>query len=227
MAAGLATSLSSMGQAARDVSGSRGAAQLAALSKLTPQKMEDIQVEAARKLRATITRMLIQSFSASGLESRSGTMLRALSNPFISISPTRIRVELRDGIKYPGAKKGNVYAAAGVFRYGGVRQPLTKKVGSLYRDLITKKLVPRKQAAGSFGDRAKRTLKKAILKKQITDNPTSKVEKGLRMVAEGKITVLPPKWPFFLARETDLAALQAEWAGYIRDGVRAAGVEAN
>jgi len=181
-----------------------------------------IMEKAAKAMIPDVRKALENSYDASGFREVTGKLKDAVARKAIIIAgPFGFRVEYAAGIKYDKKKgetkePGNVYASASAKKYGAVYQPLNKKVGSLYRDLPTGEMRRRKKAAGEFGDRAKRTLKKAIFKRQITDNRKSKVDKGLQSVSAGTIRVQAPVKNFFEFLPGDIAALQEKFTSLIK-----------
>lgn len=127
----LKTSLRAFGMAASAITDSSGLKQLHALEKLDAERVEIVIGRAGERLRPLLRQMLISNYLRSGIRTRTGTLLRALANPLIESRLTGIKVSMPSGIQYPprSAKNGksraptmgNVYAAAGVMRYGGIR----------------------------------------------------------------------------------------------------------
>lgn len=216
---------------------SEGARQLSSFKKLDPQKVRDAMQSAAAELGPSIGRSLVANFHAAGLQSQSGTMLGALGSPVAFTRPTGFTVKLRPGIGY-GKKSGSVYAAAGVFRYGGVRQPLIHKKGDLYKDLPTGKMVPRKFAAGALGDKLKRSVKAAVLKngkiiglgrkaRDAFERAQDKTRKKLGKAVDlgHGLTVLRPREPFFRLTPGQIATHQNEWFEGFKKKLRQHGVQ--
>lgn len=140
---------------------------------------------AAQRIIPEVRQELFASFVASGIKSKSFTLVNAhVWNAKIRRGRHGIVIETDPASKNyqskSGEKPGDVYAAGGAHKYGSVRQPLTKAVGSLYRDLPTGQMRPRKFAAGEFGERAKRTLKKKFKSGRV-----------------GDLSFVPAKRPFF------------------------------
>ncbi len=87
---------------------------------LTPDEIKAVLWAAIQKLRPRI--MAMMEASLAGINSRTGTMARAVENvtiqPLFSAGGTiGIVVRMAAGVKYPG-KKGNVYAAVMSNKYG-------------------------------------------------------------------------------------------------------------
>lgn len=207
--------------AARDVMTKTDSQLGAAAKRLSTPVLLKLMETATRTMVPDVRQALENSYRASGFKTVTGKLREVVATKAIIIpGPFGFRVEYAQGVKYGkgkgDSKGGNVYASASAKKYGAVYQPLNKKVGSYYRDLPTGELRRRKQAAGEFGDRAKRTLKKAIFKKQITDNRASKVDRGLKAASVGSIRVQPPISTFFEFLPTDVAALQAKFTGLMK-----------
>jgi hypothetical protein len=179
-------------------------------------------VRAGQKLGAMLRAMLIENYNASGLgkgDDKKVTGLRAaMSRAVVDVQPRKIMVYLPSGLKFSNGK-GDIYAAAGSYRWGAVRQPLTKAKGSLYKDLPTGFYVPRKKAAGDYGDRAKRSIKDSALRGA---GPTAKAQKALQ---SGKVTVIAPKPPFFRTTDAQNKALEKEWVKNVAEALKSLGLK--
>lgn len=196
--------------------------ELGALSKRfsTPVLLR-IMDKATHAMIPDVRKALENSYQASGLKVVTGKLRDVVATKAIILAgPFGFRIEYGQGVKYDKKHGGNAYASASAKKYGAVYQPLNKAVGSYYRDLPTGQLRRRKKAAGAFGDRAKRTLKKAIFKKQITDNPSSKVERGLHAVSAGTIRIEAPVRNFFEFLPADVAALQARFTALVKGDLK-------
>lgn len=96
-------------------------ASLRALSDVKDADYREMLIVSAVGLGEEIRADMVATFSAAGLHSQSGTMLQALRT--MTIQPkTRggfvgLEIAMKGGISYPGGE-GNVYAAAGAFKYG-------------------------------------------------------------------------------------------------------------
>jgi hypothetical protein len=161
----------------------------------------ELMKSVVKQIEPVIRAELKKSYQRSGVGRATGTLERVVVTEAI-IGPTRqgFYVKYAPGVAYKSGK-GSPYGAAGAFRYGAVHQPLTKAKGSLYKDLSTGLMVPRKKAAGDLGWRAKQTLKKSVLKKK---NPNVNIFYGSKNVGNG-VYVTRPKPGFF---ELDTAQQQ-------------------
>jgi len=178
--------------------------------------------KAGQKLGGMLRGMLLQNYNASGVGTKSKDkkvtgMRAAISRAIIDVQPRKVMVYLPSGLKFSDGK-GSVYAAAGVFRWGGVRQPMTKAKGSLYKDLPTGLFVPRKSATGDYGEKVKRGIKASVL---TGAGPSAKASKAL---SSGKVTVVPPSPPFFKTTAGQDKILQDEWFKNVKAALRRLGV---
>lgn len=193
-------------------------------------------IAATSKLRPQIVSYLQQNYAASGLNNRSGDMGRALANVTLYASETGFFIQMRDGLKYKSGA-GDIYAAAGVFRYGGVRQPTVHAKGGAVRDLPTGRMRKRKYAAGAMGDKLKRTVKAVVLKTGKIQGLSTKQRDAFERAQEvtrkkiGKpidlgrgITVLKPRPPFFELTGAQMEALSVAWAGNLRGELKKLGL---
>jgi len=168
---------------------------------------QNILNEVVAAITPVIRKELANSYRASGVNRRTGTLHSVVvDKAIIGATTGGYFVKFGPDAKYAKGK-GKVYAVAGTLKYGAVRQPLNKKKGSFYRDLPTGELRRRKEAAGELGDRAKRTLKRAVLQRKITDNPRSKVDAGMKSISAGTISVIPPRKGFFELSPTQQQAI--------------------
>jgi len=217
----LGTKLRSFGQAVSAVTESQAIKDFNALAKAKPGVVESAMAKAGQKLGATMRNMLVQNYGASGLGGKSkkgATGLRAAMNQaVINVQPTKVMVYLPSGLQFSDGK-GSVYAAAGAFKWGAVRQPLTKAKGSLYKDLPTGQYVPRKTAAGEYGEKAKRTIKASAL------GGAGLKGKAYKALHTGGVTVIAPKPPFFTTTASQNKQLQDEWFGHVKAALKSLGI---
>jgi hypothetical protein len=204
-------------------------------SKLPERAKDMIMGRVARKLVRYIRNMLWQNYNASGIQTRTGTLLKAsVLDVIIEPDSRGFKIQMSPSVSYPvrgvhisknratkevvkelalGAhkdsfrksrKKGNVYAAAAIMRYGGVRQPLIHAAKSAIFDPISKTWRKRKKAAGRFGEEKKNTLKKSFAK--------AFAKSGDSDMGAG-ISYIPPKPPFFTltpSQRSELMNIQSE-----------------
>lgn len=184
------------------------------LADINKSAVESVIDMASARLVSAVRAELAISFAQSGLKTQSGTLKRAaVTNAIVERGAGGIFIRMQKGVNYPSDKKGNVYKAAGVFRYGGVRQPLTKAVGSLYKDLPTGQMRKRKFAAGEFGARAKRSLKKNVFEKST-----------IHQTRIGQVTYLKPKEHFFQLSNTQKERLHKLFNEYVAEGMKELGL---
>lgn len=113
---------------------------------------EDLKVEiilAGQTLSPMLRKMVVTRYDSSGLQTRTGTLRDALAQCLITVTETAIRVVMPSGRKYPNAK-GNVYAAAGVFRYTDAKPGFfqfnaedCKKIEAAWTNAINERLARR------------------------------------------------------------------------------------
>lgn len=185
------------------------------LADIRKSSVEAVIDKAAQRLVGAVRAELAISYAQSGLKTQSGTLKRAaVTNAIVERGAGGIFIRMQRGASYPGDKKGNVYSAAGVFRYGGIRQPLTKAAGSLVVDLPTGKMRKRKFAAGEFGDRAKRSLKKKFF--EVSKSGQTQF---------GQVTYLKPKDHFFQLSSYQQDRLRKQFNDYVAQGMKELGID--
>lgn len=159
----------------------------------------------AERMESAVRAELAICWARSGLKSKSGALYAAaVSNAKITATSTGFLISMADGCP------DDVYARASSFKHGAVRQPLTKEKGSLYEDLPTGQMRPRKYAAGEFGERAKRTLKKSM----------SKAHSATGQTSFGTESFVPPKPGFFRFTSEQVARLNAKRDLYTAEIIR-------
>ena len=219
----LGTKLRSFSQSVSALTSTENIAKFHALSEAEPGKVEAEMVKAGQRLGGMLRGFLIENYAASGLGKKSGKskatgLQAAMNRAIVDVQPKKIMVYLPSGLQFSDGK-GSVYAAAGAYRWGAVRQPLTKAKGSLYKDLPTGHYVPRKTAAGDYGEKAKRSIKDSVLRGA---GPTAKAHKAL---SSGKVTVIPPRPPFFRTTPAQDKRLEAQWFKEVKAALIALGLQ--
>lgn len=195
-------------------------AAVSAIGALTPEQSRAVSGRVAAKLLPFVRSQLEASYQASGMATRSGTLRRAsATNAIIELTPNGFFISMARGAKYgrshTGKAKGNVYAAAYAHKYGAIRQPLTKAKGTLYEDLPTGKMVARKKAAGEYGGRKKRTIKK-IAAKAFSSSGQTDLGKGVHYI--------PPDPPFFTLSKAQMKLIQERQAQLVKAELAKLGV---
>jgi hypothetical protein len=193
---------------------------LDALSDLTKGQLERILRQVQPGLQAAIRNELLISYGRSGLGNRPRRSREAPGK----LRAAMMKVEVsfnnyRWVIRMAGGDSERVYARAGAHRFGAVRQPLTKKKGSLYHEFGSSRgrLLRRKSAAGEFGAAAKRTLKKAVLAGH--QGPQYGRSKAYSL-GQGGVIVVPPKPPFFYLQADQIARLAEVQARLVAAALR-------
>jgi hypothetical protein len=80
--------------------------------------------------------MIADNYAQSGVPIRTGTLLRALTDSFIEITVNRMTARPKPNVSYPADKngkvRGNVYAAASIFKYGNKTGNHGHKIDGFY-----------------------------------------------------------------------------------------------
>jgi hypothetical protein len=215
---GMKARLSAFNNASSAIVTSKGMEQIKAMSAADPLKFQGLLANAGRKVGAKMKAFLVSNCPIKGI------MKRFMSMAVIDAQPGKIMVYLPEGLKFgEDSKGGNVYAAAGAFTYGAVRQPITKRAGvDQYFDKISGKHRFYVKNRGAFGDKAKRSIKAAILKGAALSPRQTKARNA---IASGKVTVIPPKFPFFKTTPAQDGELQALWIECVKESLASAGIE--
>lgn len=213
---GMKARLAAFNNASGAIVTSKGAQQIKAMSAADPLKFQGLLANAGRKVGAKMKRFLITNCTVKGI------MKQFMSQAVIDAQPGKIMVYLPGGLKF-GESGGNVYAAAGAFTYGAVRQPITKRAGvDQYFDKISGKHRFYAKNRGAFGDKAKRSIKANVLH----GAPLSaKQGRASKAIASGKVTVIPPKPPFFRTTPAQNFELQELWIKCVKESLATAGIE--
>lgn len=232
----LAGALNKMGAQRKKLLSAGGRKQLDTLARLDAAKVEGAIVSAALALQPMISNFLLANMAAAGLHSKSGTMAEGLRNVYLTVSVRVIKINLPTGMRYKNGK-GDPYAAAGAFKYGGVWQPLFKRKGEIYYDRISGRARQRKSNAGALGSRLKRTVKEAVLKHgkivglgtRSRDaferaQETSRRRLGKPIDLNHGITVRAPKFPFFTLTDGQKKAVQSAWDEGVGQRLKAMGM---
>lgn len=231
----LGNALKGMQQARKQVAANKGWRQLQAFARLDKATVEGAMVASAQALKPIAAAFLVANLYAAGIKSK--TLAAGMSNISLEVTPTLIKIYMPSGLKFSNGR-GDVYAAAGAYRYGGVWQPLFKKKGSFYKDLSTGRMVPRSKASGALGDRLKRNIKQSVLKTGKIDSLGKRgrdaFERAQDQAAKhtGKaidlhrgITVRGPKFPFMRFTESQQSELNRAWAEGVANRLRSKGFE--
>jgi hypothetical protein len=186
------------------------------IGKLDNATAARVTTAVASKLIPFVRAELEKAYDASGLKTDTGALRRAsATNAVIEVVAGKgFLISMARGAKYT-KRKGNVYAAAFSHKYGAVRQPLTKAAGSLYKDLPTREMWARKTAAGEYGAKAKRTLKKVMTKAFGASGQTN-FGKGVHFI--------PPHKPFFTLSKDQIATIQKRQAELVKAELNRIGV---
>jgi len=139
-----------------------------------------------------VRQALLNSLRRSGIKSRSGNLRLAVSTASVVFVNGRLR------FSFPAGLTEKLYRYGSSLNYGAVRQPKGTS------------------AADKLGGRARRTLKKAVLRgKKLTKRQKRRFDQGVKQVHDGKalikkpidlgaVKVIPPKPYFFLTKADEV-----------------------